>query len=60
VVDRLHQEAAKALKTPEVAERFAKEGAQPVGSSPAEFTAYVQREYALFAKVIKDNNIKAD
>ncbi len=60
LVDRLHHEVAKALRSPEVAERFAKEGAQAEGNSPAEFTAYVQREYVLYAKVIKDNQIKAD
>jgi tripartite-type tricarboxylate transporter receptor subunit TctC len=60
VVDRLHAETLKALKNPETIERFAKEGAVPEGSTPAEFLVYVQQEYARYAKVVKDNNIKAD
>jgi tripartite-type tricarboxylate transporter receptor subunit TctC len=60
VVDRLHAETLKALKNPETIERFAKEGAVPEGSTPAEFLAYVQQEYARYAKVVRDNGIKAD
>lgn len=60
VVDKLHQETVKALKSPETIERFAKEGAEPAGNTPAEFAAYVQQESARYAKVLKDNNIKAD
>jgi tripartite-type tricarboxylate transporter receptor subunit TctC len=60
VVDKLHRETVKALKAPDTVERFAREGAEPVGSSPAEFDKYVRNEYVKFTKVIKDNNIKAD
>ena len=60
VVDRLHRETVKALKATDTAERFAREGAEPVGNSPAEFAIYVQQEYARYAKVVKDNGIKAD
>jgi len=60
VVDKLHVETVKALKSPDTIERFAKEGAEPEGNTPAEFAFYVQQEYARYAKVVKDNNIKAD
>ncbi|MDB5892124.1 MAG: hypothetical protein JWP47_2955 [Polaromonas sp.] len=60
VVDKLHRETAAALKLPDVVERFAKEGAEPVGSKPADFKKYVSLEYAKYTKVIKDNGIKAD
>lgn len=60
VVDRLHQETVKALKNKDTIDRFAKEGAEPEGNTPAEFAAYVQQEYARYAKLVKDNNIKAD
>jgi tripartite-type tricarboxylate transporter receptor subunit TctC len=60
VVDKLHAETVKALKSPDTIERFAKEGAEPEGNTPAEFALYVQQEYARYAKVVKDNNIKAD
>ena len=60
VVDKLHQETLKALKNPETVERFAKEGAEPDGMAPAAFSNYVQQESARYAKVVKDNSIKAD
>jgi tripartite-type tricarboxylate transporter receptor subunit TctC len=60
VVERLHAETVKALKAADVVERMAREGAEPVGNTPAEFTAYVAAEFTKFGKVIKDNNIKAD
>lgn len=60
VVDKLYRETARVLKSPDVIERFAKEGAEPVGSAPADFNNYVRQEFVKYAKVIKDNGIKAD
>ncbi len=60
VVDRIHRETARVLKMPDVVERLGKEGAEPVGSSPAEFSTYVRNEFGKYSKVIKDNGIKAD
>ncbi len=60
VVDKLHQETLKALKNPETIERFSKEGAEPDGMAPTPFGSYVQQESARYAKVVKDNNIRAD
>lgn len=60
VVERLHAETVKALKSADAIERMAREGAEPVGNTPAEFTAYVGAEFTKFGKVVKDNNIKAD
>lgn len=60
VVDKLYRETLRVLKSPDVIDRFAREGAEPVGSSPADFSNYVRREFGKFTKVIKDNSIKAD
>ena len=60
VVDRLYQETVKALKAADTIERFAKEGAEPSGMSPADFATYVAQESARYAKVLKDNAIKLD
>lgn len=60
VVERLHAETVKALKAADVIERMGREGAEPVGNTPAEFTAYVGAEFTKFGKIIKDNNIKSD
>ena len=60
VVDKLFKETTRVLKSPDVIERFAKEGAEPVGSTPADFNNYVRTEFVKYNKVIKDNGIKAD
>jgi tripartite-type tricarboxylate transporter receptor subunit TctC len=60
IIDKLYQETAKALKHAETVERFAKEGAESEGLTPAQFTSYVIQESTRYAKVVKDNNIKAD
>ena len=60
VVDKLFKETSRVLKSPDVLERFAKEGAEPVGSTPADFNNYVRTEFVKYNKVIKDNGIKAD
>ena len=60
VIERLYRETAKALQSPDVRERFAREGAEPVGSSPADFTVYVRAEYAKYTRIVRDSGIKAD
>lgn len=60
VIDKLYRETAAVLKSSDVVERFSKEGAEPVGSSPANFQKYVRVEFDKYTKVIRDNNIKAD
>jgi tripartite-type tricarboxylate transporter receptor subunit TctC len=58
IVDKLYLDTNKALKSPDIRERFAREGAEPVGSTPAEFAKFVNREYAKYTKIIKDQNIQ--
>ncbi len=53
VVAKLNGELVQMLKTPEVRERMAREGADPVGSSPDEFAARIRTELAKWAKVAK-------
>ena len=60
VVDRLYRESAKALQSADVRERFAQEGAEPVGSTPAEFGGYVKSEFAKYGRIVKGIGIKAE
>ncbi len=50
----------KALRSPDTAERIAREGADVIASSPAEFGAYMKTEFAKWAKVVKDNGLKVE
>jgi tripartite-type tricarboxylate transporter receptor subunit TctC len=60
IVDRLNRELLKALKQPDVRQRFASIGAEVVGSSPDELGKYLQSETTRWAKVVQDRNIKPD
>lgn len=60
IVDRLNSELVKAIKLPDVQQRFAQIGAEPVGSSPQELAATLKEETARWSKVVRERNIKAD
>jgi tripartite-type tricarboxylate transporter receptor subunit TctC len=57
IIDKLNSEILKALKSSDVQEFMAKEGGQPVGSTPGELTAMFKREVAKYAKVIEAGHI---
>ena len=59
-VKLLSDAVIKALKAPEVGERFAADGSEPVGRTPENFAAYIKSEIARWAKVVKEIGIKAD
>jgi tripartite-type tricarboxylate transporter receptor subunit TctC len=60
VVNRLQQDIARALQQPEVKEKLAAQGAQPVGSSPDKFREFMKQETARWAKVVRDSGARAD
>jgi tripartite-type tricarboxylate transporter receptor subunit TctC len=60
IVDRLHGEIVKALASPEVKEKLVGLGADPVGNTPEQYTAFMQAEIAKWTKVIKAAGIKGE
>jgi tripartite-type tricarboxylate transporter receptor subunit TctC len=58
VLDKLHDETVKTLAMPEVRRKFDELGLEPVGNTPVEFAAIIQKETPEWAKVIKDAGIK--
>ncbi len=60
VIRRLAAEAAKAAKSPLVAERFAADDAEAIGSTPEEYGAFIKREQERWSKVVRTAHIKAD
>ena len=60
LVSRLNAEILKVLQLPATRERFAAEGFEAVGNTPAQFAAYIKAEQIKWGKVIKDAGIKAD
>ena len=60
IVTRLHGVTVDALKSPEIRDFIAREGGEPVGSTPEELGNHLAREIARYAKVIKAGNIRVD
>src|SRR3954452_19270685 len=52
IVQRLNTELVKILKTPEIAESFAKQGAVPMGGSPQDFAAFMRAESDRWGEVV--------
>ena len=60
IVKRLADEAARATQTQGVQERFAPDSAVPVGSTPAEFAAFIRQEQARWSEVVRKAGVKAE
>jgi len=59
-VARVHAAAVKALATPQVRERFASLGVQPVGDTPEQFGALIREDLARWSRVIKSAGVKVE
>ena len=57
IVSKLNAEINKIIKMPDIRERFAGLGADPVGGSPEQFGANIKSEVAKFTKVVRDGNL---
>jgi tripartite-type tricarboxylate transporter receptor subunit TctC len=60
VVDRLQRELAAILATPEVRERYAVLGIEPVGNTSEQFAEQIRADLAKWEKVVKQANIRAE
>jgi tripartite-type tricarboxylate transporter receptor subunit TctC len=60
IVDRLNREINVALQLPDVRQRFADLGIEPVGGTPKQFADFVAAEVRKWTRVIQDAGIKAD
>ncbi len=57
---RIHETLQKALRAPDTSTQFEAQGADPVGSSPEEFAAFLKREYDKYASVVKTSGLRID
>jgi len=60
IVDKLNAEMAKAIKGPDVREKLAADAAEPVGNSPEEFGAFIKKEIARWAPVVKASGARPE
>jgi len=60
IVDFLYREIKAIVALPDIKERFAVLGLDPVTNTPEEFAVQIRREIAKWGKVIRDANIKME
>ncbi len=56
-IARIQQEVARILRLPEIRKIFDDAGLRPVGSTPEEFAAFIQKDLAFFTKALRDAKI---
>jgi tripartite-type tricarboxylate transporter receptor subunit TctC len=60
IVARTNAATMVVLALPDIRERLVHEGSEPMGSTPAQFGAYIKAEIAKWSGVVKAANLKAD
>ena len=60
IVDKLAAEITRIVRLPDVREFIAGQGAEVTTSSPQEFADLVKQDNALYAKIVKDANIRIE
>ena len=60
LIDKLHGDLMKTVNDPELKERLIAGGMDFAGSSPGELSDVIKRDYAKWARLIKETGLKAD
>ncbi|KQO25282.1 LacI family transcriptional regulator [Acidovorax sp. Leaf76] len=60
IAAKLREAVQEVMKEDELKQRLADMGAQPVGSTPAEFAAFLKKEDSKWGDVVRKGNIKLD
>ncbi len=58
IIARISADTAAALRSPEVRDRFAAAGAEPVGSTPEQFAERVKADAARWSDIIRKANVR--
>ncbi|HSW15595.1 MAG TPA: tripartite tricarboxylate transporter substrate binding protein [Ramlibacter sp.] len=60
IVEKFAAEMTRTLASPQVKETLAAQGLEPYPTTPAQFTALMDSDYAKYGKLIRDAGIKAE
>jgi tripartite-type tricarboxylate transporter receptor subunit TctC len=60
ILKRMNEELNKVLQNPEIKKRLDSQGIDIVGGTSDAARVFIERQIDIWAKVVKDNDIKAD
>ena len=60
IVNKLQVEISKVLRLPDITERLMRDGIEPVGGTPEQFSAFIEKEKIKWSKVVKDSGARVD
>ena len=60
IVQKLNQQIAASLRTPDLKSKLTAQGLDVVGNTPEQFTAYIREEIEKWTKVVKVSGARAD
>ena len=60
IIMKLHAESIKAIASPDIRDRMSAEGAEFVGDTPEQFTAFIKTEIVKWAKAVKVSGAKPE
>jgi tripartite-type tricarboxylate transporter receptor subunit TctC len=61
VIERLREEIARALASPDVVEKLGRAGGlQPFMTTPDEFAALIRRDYDKYGKLVREIGVRVD
>ena len=60
IIERLHTEVARIVQLPDIREKLASLGSDPVGTNPRQVTAFLEAKIAKYTRVIREANLKLD
>ncbi|MBI4193623.1 MAG: tripartite tricarboxylate transporter substrate binding protein [Betaproteobacteria bacterium] len=60
IVGKMHATVVRVLQDSDTRKRFINDGADPVGSSPEQFAAFIRAETVKWAKVVREAGLKSE
>ena len=60
ILKRMNDALNTVLKNPDIAKKLDLQGIDVIGGSPEVAKVFIEKQMAIWAKVVKDNGIKAD
>jgi tripartite-type tricarboxylate transporter receptor subunit TctC len=60
IINKLAAEFARVVQQPDVADKFAADGGEPVGSTPQEFRKLLAAEILVWHRVIRESGVKIE